>query len=372
VTRALAYVPVEELGDDPHVLVDGATRPGTVLTLSHWPQSPTPVALARDLSAQIVFAFLHAARGDPGWADESSAELRSAIDAADRAEAVTNDHFDEDGFVSVFAMTDPEAALRHEELLVDVASCGDFGVVRSRRAARIAFTIGPMAEQAVAEASGDAVGEPPVRRSGPRYRAVLERAAELLEHPEHFRQHWEQEDAFFAASIAALGAGVIQIDEVPEVDLAVVRRSAASARAPHSSGPLDGLDALGVNQVALHSATSASRILSFDEGRCDFYLRYEGWVRYMSRKVPLRPDLAPLAEELSAAEPARIRWAADGVGSIVTRMRPVPEGRTDLDPALVSGMVVTYLQSAPPAWDPFRRRGALIPSASGASGIEDR
>src|SRR5271166_6532835 len=64
VVPALPYVPVEELGDRPHVLVDGATRAGSVLTLSHWPQSPTPAALARDTSAQIVFAFLHAARGD--------------------------------------------------------------------------------------------------------------------------------------------------------------------------------------------------------------------------------------------------------------------------------------------------------------------
>ena len=149
--RALPYVPVEDLHDRPHVLVDGATRAGSVLTLSHWPQSPTPAALARDLSAGIVFAFLHASQGRlPRRSGRSSVAVRAAIVAAGRAEAVTNDHFDEDGLVSVFAMTEPEIALRNEELLLDVASCGDFGGVSSRTAARIAFAIGPLGEQAAA------------------------------------------------------------------------------------------------------------------------------------------------------------------------------------------------------------------------------
>ena len=88
----------------------------------------------------------------------------------------------------------------------------------------------------------------------------------------------------------------------------------------------------------------------------------KGWVRYVSRSVPLRPDLVPLAEQLTAAEPAGVTWRADGVGSLVTRMRPEPQGKSDLDPAMISRTIVSYLKSAPPAWDPFRRDGALIPA----------
>ncbi len=51
---SLPYAAYEELGERPHVMVDGAARPGSVLTLSHWPQSPTPSTLARDLSTEIV------------------------------------------------------------------------------------------------------------------------------------------------------------------------------------------------------------------------------------------------------------------------------------------------------------------------------
>ena len=368
-SAALFYVPVEELDGRPHVLVDGATRAGSVLTLSHWPQSPTPAVLARDLSAQIVFAFLHTIGAEgathPGRRRRSSAELAPAIAAYRRAEAVTNDHFDEDGLVSVLAMSDPEVALGQEELLVDVASCGDFGVVRSQTAARIAFAISPIAEEA---AKAPVLAERPGSGSGLRYRAVLERAVELVEHPEHFSRYWEDQDAALTRSQEALRAGLVTIDEVPQVDLAVVARVAgagglgpdARGLVPDAGPAVSG--AVPLHQVALHSATSASRILAFNEGRCELYLRYEGWVRYMSRKVPLRPDLEPLAEELSAAEPSGSQWVADGVGSLVSRMRPVADGETELDLNFVLQTVVAYLNRAPGAWDPFRQGGALIPT----------
>lgn len=344
--RALAYVPVEELEDRPHVMVDGAARSSSVLTLSHWPQSPTPRVLARDLSAQIVFAFLRLTSDEElaHVRSQDGVELRSAGAAASRAEAVTNDHFDEDGFVSLLAMTDPEMALRHEDLLVEVASCGDFGVVRSRQAARIAFSIAPLGEEG---AGAPPVGAPdrPGSFSGARYRAVLERAGELVEHPERFRRYWEQSDAAYATSKKDLEAGRVVVEEVPELDLAVVRRM------PNAGG---------LNDVALHSATAASRILVFDTEHCRLYLRYEGWVRFVSRKVPLRPDLGPLAEQLTAAEPGGARWEADGIGSLVTAMRSPTTG-TALAPAHVSGAVVEYLRNAPAAWDPFRRSSALVP-----------
>jgi len=349
------------------VLVDGAAQPGSVLTLSHWPQSPTPAALARDLSAEIVFAFLRARAGDDipravqlgrGDRRHRKVELDTAIAASGRAEVVTNDHFDEDGLVSVFTMTDPDTALSYEELLVEVASCGDFGVVRSRQAARIAFAIGPIGEEAAVPPAN--VAERPGSLSGPRYRAVLERVVELIEHTDRFSRYWEEGDEDLGRALDELGAGLVSVEEVLDVDLGVVTRVAGPPRASRqpSGGPGE---AAGFNEVAIHSATSASRILAFDAQGCELHLRYEGWVRFVSRRVPLRPDLVPLAGELSALEPSGLAWQADGVGSLVTRMRP-SGGVTDLDPGVISRTVVDYLRRAPAAWDPFRHEGALIPA----------
>jgi hypothetical protein len=37
------FVPYEALGESPNIIVDGAPNDFTVLTLSHWPKSGTPI-----------------------------------------------------------------------------------------------------------------------------------------------------------------------------------------------------------------------------------------------------------------------------------------------------------------------------------------
>src|SRR5689334_21707432 len=119
-----------ELRDVPHVVVDGSAQPGTVLVLSHWPGLPTPDALRRDLSPENAFAYL------------------DAPDAHVDAPFVTNNHCDQDGLVSVFALTEPEAADARRDRLIDIARAGDFGTFRERDAARAAIAIAVLEDAA--------------------------------------------------------------------------------------------------------------------------------------------------------------------------------------------------------------------------------
>ncbi|MGA8681636.1 MAG: DUF6687 family protein [Acidimicrobiales bacterium] len=346
----LPFEPYESLSERPHVMVDGAARPSSVLTLSHWPQSPTPPELARDVSASIVLEYLRLA--SPGGANASVAgarAVRRAIARGRLAEAVTNDHFDEDGLVSVFALVDPEAALAHAELLVAVATCGDFGVVHEPAVARMAFAIAPLAEAEAGAGSG----------TSERYRATLPRLGELLEHPERFERYFADELSELAYGQEAIAGGEVVITEEGALDLAIVERASSHRtsgdRIPGAEGGLP------VHAAAVHSATSASRIIAFDGAACECYLRYEGWVKTVSRQVPLRPDLSPLAARLTAEEPSGLAWEANGVGAIVARLRPGGDGCSEIDPARIVTLVGDYLASADPAWDPWRAGGGHIP-----------
>src|SRR5262245_25487776 len=120
----LEYVPAHRLHDRPHVVVDGSPIGSTTLTLTHWPGFPSPPGLEADLSAQMAFRYLRAPRSLHG-----------------DATAVTNNHFDQDGLVSVLALSQPDAALEREELLVDLASAGDFGTFTDRTAARASMVV---------------------------------------------------------------------------------------------------------------------------------------------------------------------------------------------------------------------------------------
>ncbi len=105
---ALKFAPYTELAGAPNVVVDGSPTDGTVLCLTHWPGIAAPAEFAADLSAQMAFAYL------------------GAFDRHDGAHAVSNNHFDQDGLVSLHALSAPEAALARRELLIEVARAGDF------------------------------------------------------------------------------------------------------------------------------------------------------------------------------------------------------------------------------------------------------
>ena len=119
----MRYLPYAAASLQPNVIVDGTANDRTLITLSHWRQSGTPADLMADTSTAIVFNYL------------------DRPDLHVPADVVSNNHFDEDGLVGIYALLEPDAAVPRRDLLIDVAQAGDFGVYRSRHAARIAFAI---------------------------------------------------------------------------------------------------------------------------------------------------------------------------------------------------------------------------------------
>ena len=113
--RPLRYMRYEELAGTPNVVVDGSSGPDTRLVLSHWPGSPTPDFVRDDLSAQIALRAL------------DHPELFDGI------EAVSNNHFDQDGLMSVYALTEPDGATARRDRVIDVTARRRLRVVRVAR-----------------------------------------------------------------------------------------------------------------------------------------------------------------------------------------------------------------------------------------------
>jgi hypothetical protein len=128
-TRYLKFVPYHLLDGRPSVGLDGSPAPGTVLTVTHWPGYPPPVGIEDDLSAQMTFRLL----GRPDL-------------VPDEAEAVSNNHFDQDGLVSLYALVAPDDAVQRRRFLEDVAFAGDFALCRDRDAARVSMVLSALAD----------------------------------------------------------------------------------------------------------------------------------------------------------------------------------------------------------------------------------
>jgi hypothetical protein len=315
----MRYVPYGELDGIPNVVVDGARHPDSLIVLSHWPKSGSPPELRDDLSAQIAFRYL------------------DRPDLHVVADAVSNNHFDQDGLMSMYALVDPDAAQARRDRAVDVARMGDFDTYVDRDSARIAWTIAALA-------ADPAVGDP--------YAELLPRVSELLDHPEHHRDLWADEDEHLTRSEAGVASGEITIEEVPELDLAVV--PVPERWSPPPADFLTPVVDQAVHATAVHNATDRCRVL-YQRGRhYRLQYRYETWVQHTAHP-PGRIDLTALAEELSALEPGDTHWTFGSVGDIAPALEPAGAGddpESAIPPEDFRARVSQALATGAVAWDP--------------------
>jgi hypothetical protein len=335
----LHYVPYHQLDEAPHVVVDGSPTGGTLLCLTHWPGIGSPPELAADLSAEMAFLYLGAFDRHPG------------------ASAVSNNHFDQDGLVSVFALSQPEAALAHRDRLVEVARAGDFAVCADRDAARISMTIAAFANPERSPLAGLAGLSDYAESTALLYTELLGRLDQLCRDPSPFRAWWEEEDANLTASEAALASGAVAVEEVGDIDLAVLT---VPPDAPDGGGHrFAGEWVRGLHPMAVHHATERGALLTMRGQHFELSYRYESWVQYRSRAVRPRVDLAPLAEQLNAEEggggsdSGPGTWVAAPVSVLTPTLSLSGAGESTLAPGRVRSLVEAHLRQAPPAWDPY-------------------
>jgi hypothetical protein len=316
----------------PNIVVDGSPNEGTVLTLTHWPGFVQPPGLEADLSAQMAFQFVRGNQPPP-------------------ADIVTNNHFDQDGLVSMFAFVAPAQALRHEPLLTDLAAAGDFGTYRFREAARASMALWTYANPERSPIAAQLTGSYP-EQCAVLYEAMLPRLVDLVTKPERYADLWADEDAELTATERALASGAISIDEHPAVDLAVVR--IASDEPEHTGHRFAADQQHGAHPMAINNATSCFRVLRIHGQRYEYTDRYETWVQYRSRRPLPRVDLRPLADQLTSAETGAGTWTASAPSTLEPQL--TSPDRSTLDSKTVVDLLTHHLASAPPAWDPYSPR----------------
>ena len=329
----MRYAPYHQLDGRPNLILDGSPTDGTALTVTHWPGYPPPAEIVADLSAQMAFRLLD----HPGL-------------VPDGVELVSNNHFDQDGLVSIFALTDPSAATARRPFLEDVASAGDFAVYRDRAAARVSMLLSAYA----AGAPGTIEGLPSdyLDATAVLYTELLGKLPELCEHIERSRAVWGDEDADLTASEAAIARGDVRIDEIEAVDLAVVR---VGTDAPSGGGHRFGGDWVrGLHPMAVNGATPRLVVATIRGRRYDVELRYESWVQLRSRPLRLRRDLVPLATRLQQDERGEATWTATAVSGLTPRL--TSSGDSSISPERFLELLVEHLEVAPAAWDPFEPR----------------
>lgn len=322
----MRYAAFDELAGRPNVIVDGYPAEGTVLTLSHWRGSGSPEELADDLSTQIVFRYL------------DRPDLR--VDA----DLVSNNHFDEDGLCGIFAVVYPDEALARRDRIIDVASAGDFGTFRDRDGARVAFALGAYTDEQRSPLGSEVFAAPYPKQAAALYEELLGKLPEMLDHPKRFRSLWADADARLGRDGARIRSGEIQIEERPEVDLAVVL--VPEGNEDEDPGTVEGGEwSGGCHPFAIHNATQRHRVLIVSGRRYLMRYRYETWVRYVSRPTMPRVDLGPLADRLNQLESGG-RWSFDDIEDLTPSLHLSGAAESAVEPDDFIEAVTTFLATA--------------------------
>ncbi|MGI9309110.1 MAG: DUF6687 family protein, partial [Gammaproteobacteria bacterium] len=198
------YVPYYELGARPNIIVDGQAQSATELTLSHWPWNTTPQLLQRDTSTEIVFAYL------------DCPEFHRQLPF------VSNSHFDEDGLLSMFAITQPEQALGYRDLMIATSRAGDFAIYTDAEAAKLSFVLAAYADPETSPLAKKIFALNSKEQVAALYQTMLAELPKLLSDVDAFRQYWKAEYEHLQYSEAAIDSGEVEIRELPEHDLAII------------------------------------------------------------------------------------------------------------------------------------------------------
>jgi hypothetical protein len=336
--RALRFVPRSEVGGRPNIVVDGAALPSTVLTLSHWPNNTTPERFRGDTSTESALAYVE------------------SHDPRRVADVVTNNHFDEDGLFSMFAILDPRTALCHRRLLADSARAGDFGSFRHRDAARLCFVVEAHADHVLSPLPRATFTGAPAARVAALYRRMLPLLPRWLARLDEHRRYWRRQDRHLDASEALIAGGQVIIEEEPELDLAIVR---IPERIPvEMAWRYLRREQAAIHPFAIHNATPCARLVRIQGRRIEVQYRYESWVQLVSRRPALRVDLAPFCSWLNARE-RNGRWLWEGSLGIAPRLRLAGGASSSVPPAVFLRQLRHELRRQPPVWDPYnwpRRR----------------
>lgn len=287
----MQYLAYEQSAQVPNIIVDGAANVGTQLTLSHWPGNETPPELKADLSAEIVFNYL------------------SQPDSAVSCDVVSNNHFDADGLVGLYALLNRDDAFAQKDLLLDIAGVGDFEVYKDRDAARISFVLDAWQNPKDSPLKASIFTQSYGAVTNILYEELLPRLKRIIEKINSLEKFWKIQDDLLDDSEEALRKGIYKMSEMPEIDLAIVTM-------PDSNRP----PAKAVHRMAIHNLTNCMRILLMQETNFEFYYRYETWVEYQSFKTAPRIDLQELAESLSKQESMDGRWSFGGINDLTPKL----------------------------------------------------
>lgn len=286
----------DAIADLPKLSVDGTVD--NAIHFSHWNGNKTPESVKADTSTETVLNVVAA---------PNRLELTRSIDL------VTNNHFDTDGVLSVWAMLTGESALGLREQLIAAAEAGDFSEFSSLDGVRTSIVIqgsdspidksgSPLAAQLAGEPVSDEARE---------YLLVLPHVEDVVAHIDQYENLWREPWKRIEIALDSFAKGTSGVEEIDDAKLSVVTLAreafGPSGFDPHQhSAPFTAIS---------HNAHGELFLIAtpLEDGwayRIDY--PYYSWAETVVRPKIARRDLSELMNRLNELETnSAARWRLD-------------------------------------------------------------
>jgi hypothetical protein len=286
----------EAIADVPKLSVDGTVD--NAIHFSHWNGNRTPQSVKADTSTETVLNVVAAPNRN---------ELTRSIDL------VTNNHFDTDGVLSVWAMLTGERALDLRDRLIAAAEAGDFSEFSSVDGVRASIVI--QGSDSPIDKSGSPLAQHvaghPVTDEAESYVVTLPHIEHVIKHTGQYESLWRNSWARIETALDSFAKGESRVEEFDDAKLSVV------TLAPTIFGSV-GFDpaqhSAPFTAISHHAHGELFLIATpFNGGwayRVDY--PYYSWAETVVRPKVERRDLSLLLERLNEMETSTTgRWEID-------------------------------------------------------------
>ncbi|MFQ5950397.1 MAG: DUF6687 family protein [Nitrospiria bacterium] len=254
--------------------------------LSHWKGNQTPTPLKADTGTEIALRYL------------SHPNRKSFFP---QANIITNNHFDTDGLLSVWALLNPHKAEPIAGRLIAAAEAGDFFIFSSEEGAQINLLI-----ESLCHSEESPIASQVAAYRGPReaayYKALLPLIPDLFRKKDAYRSLWREAYDEILLSMALFEKGIIGVEEHPDVGLSVIIDEQRPARQ-------------AIDHYCLENLFLVIEDREREEGGFGYELeyRYYAWADTVTRPLITPVPMEPLAVHLNSHEgPGEGRWMTQG------------------------------------------------------------
>jgi hypothetical protein len=280
------------LDDVPKLSVDGTVS--NSIHFSHWEGNETPPSVKADTSTEIALNLV---------ASPLRAELTRGI------ELVTNNHFDTDGVLSVWAVLAGERALELREKLIPAAEAGDFSEFPNEAAVRASIVI--QGSDQADEHSGSPLAAylagANIDDEARAYELVLPEVECVLTRTDDYEHLWRGAWEKIAKAIESFERGASRVEEFENASLSLVFLapevfSPTGFNPTRHAAPYTAISHYAKGQLFLIT----TRLNAGWAYRIDY--PYYSWAETIVRPRIKRRDFTQLLTELN-----RVESASDGL-----------------------------------------------------------